>query len=315
MAEAHALLFAYCETPVHAGTGRSVGTVDLPIQRERITGYPIVQASSVKGVLRSMTTPNGAEASDDAERHRAVFGPDDPQKAHEHAGALQVTDLSVVLFPVRSLAGVFAWTTSLPALARLGRLAALAGVETGWTLPEQGPDGQAAWVAQGSALAIDSAAGRSIVLEEFSFTAETGSADFVQRLGGWLAENALPAGEEYGWWKRNLTSHLCVLPDDAFRDFVQYGTEIEAHVRLAPTTKTVEQGALWTTEAVPAETLFAGLLAATRSRYPKVKDDGQSLLSWLTLRLDGARTRIGGDETTGRGSVALRVVQGGGQRG
>ncbi|GBD16837.1 hypothetical protein HRbin26_01745 [bacterium HR26] len=311
MAEAHALLFAYCETPVHAGTGRAIGTVDLPIQRERITGYPVVQASSVKGVLRAMTTPNGATG--EAELHRAVFGPDDPTKAHEHAGALQVTDLSVVLFPVRSLAGVFAWTTSLPALARLARLAALAGIGTGWTLPEQGPTGSTAWVAQGSALAIAAASGSTVVLEEFSFTPDTTQAPFVQQLGSWLAENALPAGAEYGWWKRNLTSHLCVLPDDAFRDFVLYSTEVETHVRLARATKTVDEGALWTSEAVPAETLFAGLLTATRSRYPKVKDDGKSLLGWLTQRLDGKRTRIGGDETTGCGSVALRVVQAGGQ--
>lgn len=313
MAEAHALLFVYCETPVHAGTGRSVGTVDLPIQRERITGYPVVQASSVKGVLRAVTTPNGGSGSDDAERHRAVFGPDDPTKAHEHAGALQVTDLSVVLFPVRSLAGVFAWTTSLPALARLARLAALAGVGTGWMLPEQGPDGQAAWVAQGSALAIDSAAGRSIVLEEFSFAGDESQSDFVRALGDWLATNALPQGQEYAWWRRNLTSHLCVLPDDDFRDFVQYGTEVEAHVRLDSSKKTVAPGALWRTEAVPAETLFASLLAATRSRYPKVTDDGHRLLGWLTAKLDGQRTRLGGDETTGRGSVALRVVQAGGR--
>jgi CRISPR-associated protein Cmr4 len=48
--EKAAMLFLYCETPVHAGTGTSLSIVDLPIQRERITGLPIVQASSLKGV-------------------------------------------------------------------------------------------------------------------------------------------------------------------------------------------------------------------------------------------------------------------------
>jgi CRISPR type III-B/RAMP module RAMP protein Cmr4 len=51
--EKAAMLFLYCETPVHAGTGTSLSIVDLPIQRERITGLPIVQASSLKGVLRA----------------------------------------------------------------------------------------------------------------------------------------------------------------------------------------------------------------------------------------------------------------------
>jgi len=37
-----ALLYLYAETPVHAGSGTSLGIVDLPIQRERTTGYPIM---------------------------------------------------------------------------------------------------------------------------------------------------------------------------------------------------------------------------------------------------------------------------------
>jgi CRISPR-associated protein Cmr4 len=306
MAEASALLFAYCETPVHAGTGRSVGTVDLPIQRERITGFPIVQASSVKGVLRATTQANGA----DAERHRALFGPDRPEEASTHAGALQVTDLQVVLFPVRSLAGVFAWTTSPAVLARLGRLAKLAGLE--------GPvdstrfaglqPGQCA-VANGSALLTPAGQQVGVVLEEYSFTLAGELAGLVSALAEWLVALALPQTPEYAWWRENLAKHLCVLPDDEFRDFVLYATEIEAHVRLKDETKTVESGALWTTETLPAETLLVGLLATTRSRYDKVNEDGRALLGWLTGKLDGRRVRLGGDETTGRGAVVLRVAR------
>ena len=36
------MLFLYVETPLHAGSGRGLGTVDLPIQRERATGYPMI---------------------------------------------------------------------------------------------------------------------------------------------------------------------------------------------------------------------------------------------------------------------------------
>ncbi|HLY31875.1 MAG TPA: RAMP superfamily CRISPR-associated protein, partial [Ktedonobacterales bacterium] len=50
--EAAALLFLYTETPLHAGTGASLGIVDLPIQREVHTQYPMIQGSSVKGALR-----------------------------------------------------------------------------------------------------------------------------------------------------------------------------------------------------------------------------------------------------------------------
>mgnify|MGYP000669322062 CR=1 FL=1 len=37
MFQATNLLFIYVETPLHAGSGRGLGSVDLPIQRERIT--------------------------------------------------------------------------------------------------------------------------------------------------------------------------------------------------------------------------------------------------------------------------------------
>lgn len=305
MAEASALLFAYCEMPLHAGTGRAVGTVDLPIQRERITGFPIVQASSVKGVLRDFTRPNGTDAA----RHRAIFGPERPEEASSHAGALQVTDLQVLLFPVRSLAGVFAWTTCSAALARLARFARLVGIE-GPVDPTRFAtlgQGQCA-VANGSALLAQAGQQLGVVLEEYSFALAGELAGLVSALAEWLNSHALPQGPEYAWWRQNLAKHLCVLADDDFRDFVLYGTEIEAHVRLQDETKTVEQGALWTTEVLPAETLLVGLLATTRSRYDKVEEDGRALLRWLIQKLDGQRVRLGGDETTGRGAVVLRVA-------
>ena len=47
------LVTLYAVTPCHAGSGSSVGVVDLPIQRERHTNYPIIQASGVKGAFKA----------------------------------------------------------------------------------------------------------------------------------------------------------------------------------------------------------------------------------------------------------------------
>ena len=41
-------------TPLHAGTGQELGVVDLPIQRERHTGFPKVEASGLKGSIREV---------------------------------------------------------------------------------------------------------------------------------------------------------------------------------------------------------------------------------------------------------------------
>ncbi len=46
-----ALLFIHCLTGLHPGSGTALGVVDLPVQRERHTRWPIVPGSSLKGVL------------------------------------------------------------------------------------------------------------------------------------------------------------------------------------------------------------------------------------------------------------------------
>ena len=45
-------LFLFCETPLHAGSGNDLSIVDLPIQREKHTGFPKIESSSLKGSLR-----------------------------------------------------------------------------------------------------------------------------------------------------------------------------------------------------------------------------------------------------------------------
>lgn len=38
-------------TPLHVGTGRGVGYIDLPIAREKVTNWPCIPGSAVKGVV------------------------------------------------------------------------------------------------------------------------------------------------------------------------------------------------------------------------------------------------------------------------
>jgi CRISPR-associated protein Cmr4 len=303
MFEARSMLFISVETPLHAGTGRGLGAVDLPIQRERVTDYPTVQASSLKGVLRAVTAPNGRVAGLTAEEHRAIFGPE-TGNASDHAGALSVGDARLLLFPVRSLAGVFAWTTSADALARFRREAQMVGLSVDWELPAE-PDRNTILVS-GDALI----AGGSVVLEEFSFTPDKSQANIIREIGQWLADNALPQ-TGYDYWKQALPNKLCILPEDAFRDFVLYGTEVQTHVQLDPSSKTVKEGP-WTTESLPVDTLLYAPLMATKSRASGVDLSGQQVLAKVK-GLGIVHTQLGGDETTGQGMVTLRFSDGGGE--
>ena len=120
-------LFLIVETPLHAGSGTDLGIVDLPIQREKHTDYPKVEASGLKGSIREVfeTQPNVSALErawpmtfrSDAylEAIRLVFG---PEAGADHASASGFTDARLLLFPVKSVAGVFAWVTCPAILER-----------------------------------------------------------------------------------------------------------------------------------------------------------------------------------------------------
>ena len=298
MFEAKSMLFIYVETPLHAGTGRGLGAVDLPIQRERTTGYPIVQASSLKGRLRAAAKGNLPD-----NEWKAIFGPE-TNNASDHAGALSTGDARILLFPVRSLAGVFAWTTSMYALQRFARDCALAGMTPPDLNDLSAPVEGNALVSEDTSLK----AGDTVVLEEFSYSPQTYAR--VAELGRWIVEQALP--DSYTYWKRELPKKLVILPDNDFRDFVLYGTEVQTHIKLDPEKKTVQTGALWTTESLPVDTLLYAPLMATKSRASGVDLSGQQVLAKVK-GLGLVYTQLGGDETTGQGMVALRFSDGGGQ--
>lgn len=300
------MMFLYVETPLHAGTGRALGTVDLPIQRERSTGYPMIQASGIKGRLRAHYEDKMKE-----EDLSAVFGPKTDQAA-DYAGALSFGDARLLLFPVRSLAGVFAWCTSLDVLARFTREAERTGISIQLDLPQDGlkDNENKAWVS-GERNKIKVNGKDNIVLEDFAFEIENKDiSKIAEELG-----KALPNSKEYDYWRNILKEGLCILPKDAFRDFTLYATEVQTHIKLHPDKKTVEPGALWTTESLPMDTVMYVPLAAQKSRYADNKlSDDQVLKKLIKPENEKyqAITRInfGGDETTGQGYVAVKYVEG-----
>jgi len=298
MLEATNILFVYVETPLHAGSGRGVGTVDLPIQRNQVHGYPIVQGSGVKGRLRADARPHLTD-----QEWVAIFGPE-TDGASEHAGAVSIGEANILLFPVRSLRGVFAWTTSAHVLTRFCRDAVLVGGNAPrWQVPEL--EAGQALAAEGSSLLI----GNEMALEEFSFQVKENP--LVATIAEWLKEHALPDGNEYDYWRTHIARHLAILADDDFRDFTQLSTEVVTRVRISGDTKTVESGALWTEESLPTDTLMYALVSASapRSSDKAGMNSGAEVLTRLR-GLPLKRTRLGGDETVGRGHVFLRWWEG-----
>jgi CRISPR-associated protein Cmr4 len=283
------LLFIHTLSPLHAGTGHAVGAVDLPIAREKSTGFPYLPGSSIKGVLRSAATESAAVPV------REIFGPD-RNTAHEHAGALLIGDAGLLLMPVRSLVGTFAWVTSPWLLRRFARDAREAGVTLPATLPEPSSAEQAL-VTDTSGLV----SGERVVFEDLDFIRQRDpSVEAVARALGALLFPDSPALPDAAQWRALVAKRICILHDDAMVHFSEQSTEVFTRIALDPELKTVAKGALWTEEALPSETILVSLVGAQRVRGMAPREVLASVAPVVEHPL-----QFGGEATVGRGRCRL----------
>lgn len=284
------LLFIHALTGLHPGSGTALGVVDLPVQRERHTDWPLIPGSSLKGVMRAECAGSNRKDADVL----AVFGPE-PSAASDHAGAVAFSDARILAFPVRSLTGVFAWVTCRDVLNRFRRDLRLVGAGG---FPEVQPveKDRAACAEDSPLIAHD---GR-LMLEEFEFSHDSG----VGEVANWIAERTV---EDAGTQDR-LRKHLAVLHNDDFTHFVRNATEVVARVGLDYEKKTVRKGALFYEEYLPAETIFYSLVMCSDSRrHDSQLSSAAHVLDWL--RDNAPKTlQIGGGETVGKGFCAVRFA-------
>ncbi|WP_099211679.1 type III-B CRISPR module RAMP protein Cmr4 [Thermococcus henrietii] len=282
------VLGIYAVSPVHAGSGSEVSVIDLPIQRERHTGFPVVWGQSLKGVLRHAFE----KAGKDKGIVRSIFGPD-TDKAHEHAGAIAVGDARVLLFPVRSARGVFAYVTSPFVLERFKRDMELAGKSVGFNPKELVPGEGRAIVDVSSVLKLKD----SVVFEEVALKAEP--RDLSKVVGA--IEPLLPGDVD-------VKKRLAIVPDDVFSAFVRFSTEVVARVAIDAGTGTVKRGGLWYEEFLPSETLLYSVIAVGKPKGGTLSSAEEVSTELRNFIESAGYLQIGGDETVGKGFVLAKLV-------
>jgi CRISPR-associated protein Cmr4 len=263
------------ETSMHVGTGQTTGGIDLPVARERTTGYPVIFGSGLKGALRQRAEDTWGL---DEPKVKEIFGEPD------QAGAVSVTDARLLLLPVRSLQGPFRWVTCPYVLDRYRRDCRLGGTAL--------EPFRLAGIAPGRALAADAG---TLFLEELTFEAERADLEALAREMGQLIFH--PSLRE------RLLSVLTVVSDEDFGHLARFALPVNAHNVLNDTTKTSEN--LWYEETVPPETLFYALLL-TRSA------DVRPLEYLVKLFEHYPYLQVGGNETVGQGWCVVSLVGGGG---
>lgn len=294
------LLYLYCETPLHAGSGSDLGIVDLPIQRERHTGLPKVEASSLKGAMREHFCRLGSGEKD--LNVKRTFGPaPDDDDANKFAGCLAFTDARLLCFPVRSVAGVWTWVTSPSTLARFAQ-------DLGFDVPNIG-------VAPGGIMVAGTdnvVAGDKVVLEEFAFSRKADDQNVLVDIASKIAPSVFPQG---GALHDKLMGNLAVLHDEDFAYFAQNATEMITRVRISQVTGTVEQGALFTEEYLPAESILYSQVLSSGEFVAKEDSRGDrmeaaAVMEYFTKQLLAApRFQLGANATLGKGHLFAAVAK------
>lgn len=293
------LLGIYTRSPLHVGSGTSVDIVDLPIMRERITNYPVIPSSSLKGVI-SAEFYNELEKKQKGDKEilirkkdsgsEILFGSNDPDDPF--AGAMFFGEAKLLAFPVRSLKGCFAWISCPLVLQRFSR-------DTGYHLaiPNVEPD---------KCFAPDNVmSSRTVVLEEYpleqmgkeSWDKEKGNVNNILEQLKKVCDDPV--------WQTELEKRLVIVNDENFQHFVTATTEIVSRIKMDPKTRTNEN--LFNEEHVPNETLFYSVCRYLGERKDGAKRADETFKS--IFKNDKTLLQIGGNETVGLGLCEVKLTE------
>ncbi|HVS38759.1 MAG TPA: type III-B CRISPR module RAMP protein Cmr4 [Gemmataceae bacterium] len=303
---ANRIYWLHALTPTHTGVGRGVGYIDLPIDRDAVTNWPLVRGSAFKGVWADYygaTEPKRKEKEGDRFKYpelRAAFGvSSDATDNAANSGSLIPTDARLVCLPVRSFRGTFAWCTSRLALQLLHRTLDLAGLTGLPGLPPVLPNDETCYVL-GSGLLE----GKQVFLQDLDFAAVKDQPE----VEGWAESIAKWVFPGDPTWPGEFKKRFTVLPDVVFDFLTETGTEVQTRVKISDETKTVADKALWTEESLPAETILAGVVACDRvfgknGVEIKVEDLLEKFARDKATGKPEFVLQIGGKATVGRGQV------------
>lgn len=269
----------FSQTILHCGSGQSVGIVDQPIARERASYLPIVPGSTVRGVLKAHISQKESDLS------QSLFGYDKQDGEPSFAGALSITDAHLLLLPVRTVYGILAYATCPFILQRYKK--------------DQKLDVKVPTPANGQALYPKGNPNHQdnlMVLEDLDLKAQ--ECEYTQQWAEYIAQTLYAKdSSDYS----DMSKRIIVLPDTVFSFLAETATEIRTRIRINQETGVVDNGALWTEESLPAESVLWGVFSVDA---PRLNDqNGDKRLRFTDIINNKPLLQMGGNMGTGNGLV------------
>lgn len=289
-----------------------------------ITAFPTIKDSWMKPDKDGNPQPIKLRVGKDDKvqiRHQEAitlaFGPEDAGN-DAHAGALGFTDARLLLFPVKSMKGVFAWITCPALLDRFQREMQLCEGFSG--LRFDGDYKNHSWQ-ENQSLAFEGSKvvfNDMIILEEYSFkkTGDKTPIEVVEgekktSLGEWLVSQGIGSNDPY--WTNKLKTDIVILSDDDFKDFVNLSTEVITRTKINNETGTVQKGGLFTEEYLPTESLMYSLVMSAPVFQPHDKKEtcllktADNVMNFFEKGLHDV-IQLGGNATLGKGLLRTKLL-------
>lgn len=282
-------------TPLHVGTGQSYeGFVDLPIQRDNL-GFPVIWGSSLKGAIRNTYHNNG-----NMQREEAVFGSD------EYASSILITDASLLLMPVRSLYGLYAFITNKLLLSQCLEKLRICNIINPHkydllineleklisNLDNSCRCSNMQYLSQDK---------KTVVLRETSINVEEDKD--VENVFNKLIPNDI-------LFKDDIIKKI-VIVNEEHSDIIKRSTLLQTRIKLGYKEKHVEEGP-WTEEFLPEMSLLMNVIMLNNGRgnLKGVDNIKKELADGLHANneLNQFYIVVGGDETIGRGIIRFNKV-------
>ena len=279
----------YAISPIHAGSGASVATVDLPIQRERHTGFPHIQASGVKGAMRDHFRQNNG----DKVKINQIFGSDEQdnwdEKKESLPGLISVSDAKLLAFPMRSNVAPFVWVTSPTILKRLSKDLAYVGISE--TFEDLNIKEDEAKIVKG-----ELGDNKRIILEDVTVNLVE---DATVNIKGKFESTSL----------KDIfhdVERLLLISDEMFDYCVSSCTEIQTNIKIDSEKGTAKDGGLRYQEFLPSDSvLYSVVYFSDKSKDLEAKAVKKYLRETIKDFL-----QVGGDITLGKGICKVNWIEG-----
>lgn len=282
--EISSIISFYAVSPIHAGSGASVATVDLPIQRERHTGYPIIQASGVKGAMRDHFRKFNTESD---KLINYIFGSDEQdgwgKDQDALPGSISVSDAKLLAFPMRSNVAPFVWVTSPTVMNRLKKDLEFVGLSMDGDFKVNNDE---ALVLEG-----DFKKDQKIILEDAVATVVSEK------------PNQIP------FIKQNFPEidRILLISDAMFDYCVSSCTEVQTNIKIDSETGTASDHSLRYQEFLPADSVLYSVVYFSGS----IKEDlkASTIRDYLKETIKDF-IQVGGDTTLGKGICKVKWIGG-----